>query len=175
MKLFIGCASSDEIPDNYKNDCNEVINRLLKNNDLVFGAYDKGLMGKCLEVAKSNHNKVTGIANKMYEQELNKLGCDKTIVTDTIIDRTKALLEECDAIVFLPGGIGTINEIFAAIDSKRSGELFKKIVIYNPYNYYGYLLQFLDRLYEEKFTSDTVKDCYYVAYSLYDLVNYLGI
>ena len=173
MKVFIGCASSDDIPDIYNEDCEKLINRLMENNDLVYGAYNKGLMGMCFNEAKSHNRRVTGIAPKTYQKDLEGLDCDKKILTDTIIDRTKSLMNECDAVLFLPGGIGTIHELFVCIDSKRSNEFNKPIIIYNSNHYYDKLLEFLDKLYSEEFTSSSVKECYFVTNNIDEVVKYL--
>ena len=169
MKLFIGCASSDEIPDVYFKESKKVISKLLKNNDLLFGAYDKGIMNMCYREAKLNLNKVIGVAPKVYESDLNKSNYDEKVLVNDILDRTKYLIKKSDAIIFLPGGIGTINELFASIDMKRSGEIDKPIIIYNINHYYDKLLDFLEVLYNEKFTTSEVKKLYQVSYDLEDI------
>ncbi len=174
MKLFIGCSSSDEIDKKYMDDCINYLHHLLKNNDLVFGAYDKGLMKVCYDLAKKYNNKIIGIAPKTYQDDLKRLNCDKSIVTDSIINRTKELINECDAIIFLPGGIGTINEMFSSIDSARSLEINKPIIIYNSCNYYDKLFDFLDKLYLEKFSSDEIKKYYHVSNSIEDTLSFLN-
>ena len=173
MKLFIGCASSNDIDNCYVDDCKKLIEKLLTNNTLIYGAYNEGLMGECFNTAKKNNNKVIGVCPKTYEEDSKKLNCDEIIITDNIIDRTKTLLNICDAIILLPGGIGTINELFSSIDSKRSGELNKKIVIFNSNHYYDKLLEFLDKLYAEKFSDKSIKDCYLVTDNIDEVLNYL--
>ena len=160
MKLFIGCASSDEIPDVYFKESKKVISKLLKNNDLLFGAYDKGIMNMCYSEAKLNLNKVIGVAPKVYESDLNKSNFDEKVLVNDILDRTKYLIKKSDAIIFLPGGIGTINELFASID------LYFQ---YNINHYYDKLLDFLEVLYNEKFTTSEVKKLYQVSYDLEDI------
>ena len=54
MNLFIGASSCETIPNKYIDDCTILLEELLKNNDLVFGAYDKGLMGVAYKAAKKN-------------------------------------------------------------------------------------------------------------------------
>ena len=163
MKLFIGCASSNDIPEFYLEDCKILIDKLLKEYDLVYGAYNEGLMGICYESAKRNNNMVYGKCVRVDEEYLSNIDCESKEVFDTIMDRTKGLLYESDAVVILPGGIGTINELFASIDSKRTGLLNKPIIIYNSHHYYDELLVFLDKLYKEKFSSADIKKAYYVT------------
>ena len=174
MKIFIGCSSREEIPNKYYKDCNSLIEELFKHeNDLVFGAYHKGFMASCHDIAKKNNRKVIGITPKIFVDALKELDCDVEIITDTISRRTDGLIEECDALLFLPGGIGTIYELFTAIESKRNGEFDKPIIIYNSNNFFDKLLEFLEKLYDENFTDIKVKDCYLVMNSADDVVKYL--
>ena len=143
MKIFIGCSSKEDIPNKYFNDCNDLIEKLFKlENDLVFGAYNKGLMASCYGMAKKYNRRVIGITPKIFVSDLKELDCDLEFVTDTISRRTDGLIEEADILLFLPGGIGTIYELFTVIESKRSGEFDKPIIIYNSNNFFDKLLDY---------------------------------
>ena len=174
MKLFIGCSSSNDIPEQYFINCINYLEELFKlDNDLVFGAYNKGLMSTSYNLAQKYNRKIIGITPKIFEDALKDLDCTETIITNTINDRTTALIKESDALIFLPGGIGTIYELLSAIESKRSGEFNKPIIIYNCNNFFDKLLSFLDNIYLEKFTLSKVKECYYVSNNITDTINYL--
>lgn len=174
MKIFIGCSSREGIPNKYFNDCNNLLEELFKNeNDLVFGAYNKGLMALCYDKAKKYDRKVIGVTPKIFVEALEELDCNVEFVTDTISRRTDGLIKESDILLFLPGGIGTIYELFTVIESKRSGEFDKPIIIYNSNNFFDKLLEFVEKLYNESFTDIKVKDCYLVVDNPSDVVNYL--
>ena len=173
MKLFIGCSSSNEIDSNYILDCKIYLEELLKENDLVFGAYDAGLMGVSYNIAHNNERVITGICPEVYEKDLLELSCTNKIITDDILSRTKLLIEEADALIFLPGGIGTILELIAAIDKKRNNEIDKPIIIYNCNNFFDKLFDFLEKIYNEKFSSKIIKDCYYFSDSAIDTLSYV--
>lgn len=174
MKIFIGCSSREEIPNKYFNDCNKLIEELFKdNNDLVFGAYNKGIMSMCYRIAKKYNRKVIGITPKIFVSALDELDCDLEIVTNNISRRTEGLIEESNVLLFLPGGIGTIYELFTVIESKRSGEFNKPIIIYNSNNFFNKLLEFIEKLYNEDFTDIKVKECYLVMDNPSDIINYL--
>lgn len=174
MKLFIGCSSRNEIPKKYENDCKKYLNELFKyKNDLIFGACSTGLMGLSYSIAKENDREVIGICPKAYKKDLLDLNCTKEIITNSISERTDKVIKQSDAIIFLPGGIGTTYELFTAIESKRSKEFDKPIVIYNSNNFFDKLIDFLDKTYEEKFSNLNIKDCYYITYDAKDTINYL--
>lgn len=174
MKLFIGCGSTNNIKDAYFSDCSAYLNKLLKENDLIFGACNSGLMGKCYTIAKENKNKVIGIAPIRFLDDLSNIECDEEIITKNISQRTLKLIDESDAIIFLPGGIGTIYELFTAIELKRSCEFNKPIIIYNLNHYFDKLLEFLSFTYEENFSNTEIKSTYHVSYSINDTLDYLS-
>lgn len=174
MKLFVGCSSSNDIPLKYIDDCKNYLTKLLKDNDLVFGAYNSGIMKISYDIAKKMNRKVIGISPVYFKEDLLQLDCDVEILTDSISQRTDKVMEESDAIIFLPGGIGTTYELLSAIESKRSNEFDKPIIIYNSNNFFDKLIEYLEKTYEEKFSSLKIKDCYYIAKSADDTINYLS-
>ena len=175
MKLFIGCASSKDIPEKYFKDCEKLLETLFKdNNDLIFGAYNKGIMGLAYNIAKENKRHITGICTEVYKNDLKELDLNKEGLTDTISERTMKLIDDSDAIIILPGGIGTMQELFTAIECKRSKEFDKPIIIFNSSNYFDELLIALEKIYDEKFTKKEVADCYYVSKNIEDILDYLN-
>ncbi len=174
MKLFIGCSSSNDIPQKYLDDCKKYLDELFKeNNDLVFGASNRGIMGLCVETALNHNKEVIGISPEVYKEDFNSLECTKEIVTNSISRRTDALIALSDAIIFLPGGIGTIYEFLATIESKRGKEFDKPIIIYNSCHYFDTLLTFLDKIYKEQFTSELVANCYHISPSAKETLEYI--
>ena len=175
LKLFIGCSSSNDIDEYYNTDCRNYLEELFKlNNDLVFGAYNKGLMAIAYDIALNYNRKIIGITPEIFKDALEELTCTKEIITKNINSRTEELIEESEALIFLPGGIGTIYELFTAIEKKRSGEFNKPIIIYNSNNYFDKLLVFLEDTYNQNFTSTSVKNCYYISNSAIDTIKYLN-
>lgn len=175
MKLLICCSSREEIPHKYFTNCEAYLEELFQlDNTLVFGAYNQGLMKSSYEIALKHNKQVIGINPKIFESAFQDLNCNKEIITDTIHERTAKLIEESDALIFMPGGVGTIYELFTAIESKRSGEFNKPIIIYNSNNYFDKLLSFMETMYEENFTSPSVKECYHISASAKDTIEYLN-
>ena len=173
MRLFIGCSSSNDIPHKYIIDCEKYLGELLVNNDIVFGACPSGLMGVSYRITKNHNNKVTGICPEAYKDDLLELDCDEEALTVSISDRTNKVFELSDALIFLPGGIGTVYELLTAIESKRGNEFDKPIVVYNSLGYYRRFLGFLEKMYQEQFTNEKVKDVYHISNSSYDTLKYI--
>lgn len=155
----------------------EEVFKFAREFNLVFRAAKSGIMGNALYAARICDKNVMGICPEAYQSDIpnikeyyHKVNC---ILTKTVGERTEALFQHSDALLFLPGGIGTIYELFTAIEYKRNGELNKPIVIYNSNNYFDGLLAFLDKMYNESFTNRSVSDCYHISYSAKDTVEYL--
>lgn len=174
MRLFVACSASKNISSEYFNGCSNFLNILMKDNDLVFGACKSGLMELAYDITKKNENKVIGICPDAYKHDFNSLKCDIEITTKNISDRTNSLIKESDALIFLPGGIGTINELFTAIELKRCHEYNKPIVIYNINGFYDELLAFFEKLYNEKFARVIDKELYLVSNEIDVILNYIN-
>jgi len=174
MNLFIGSASRDDIPNKYIHDCEEYLGNLFsKGHNLIYGACDSGIMGVCYKSVQKNKGKIIGICPEIYKDNFEQVECDEKIITSNISRRTDMLIEKSDGIIFLPGGIGTIYELFSTIESKRSGEFDKPIIIYNSCGFYNELLIFLDKIYKEKFASSATKNNYHISSDINDTIKYL--
>ena len=163
MRIFVGASSIEEIDNKYVEDCTKLLEEILKDNDLVFGAYSKGLMGVSYNIAKKNNRKVVGICPEVYKSSLDDLECDYEEITTSMLDSTLKLYKNSDAMIFLPGGFGSIYEFFTANYSKICKEIDIPIILYNSCGYYDKLLSFIDEIYKNKFVRETEKGNFFVA------------
>ena len=173
MKVFIGCSAQEQIPDNIHNDCRELLEVILKDNDLIFGACDTGIMGDAYRIAKKNNRKVIGMCSKFYEEDFSRLECDKKILTEYFIDSTLKIIQNSDAILILPGGFGTLYELFTTIYSKLCDEHNLKIVLYNSCGHYDELINFIEKMYKNKFAKEEIKKRFFIANTKEEVINYL--
>lgn len=173
MKLFIGCSSRNDIPKMYLDDCKHFLSSLMKENDLVFGAYDGGLMGIAYQTTLDYKNNVIGVCPEAYKDDFKNLNCTDEVIAKSVNERTEKAISLSDALIFLPGGIGTIYELYASIESKRCHEFDKPIIIYNSKGFYDKLLDFMEKLYQEKFLKEEDRKVYFVSDSLDEILNYI--
>ena len=173
MNLFICSSAQTNIDRKYYDDSEKLFNELLKDNNLVFGAWDEGIMKLSYDIAKKYGRKVIGITPKFYKDVFSRIDCDEAIVTETMLDSTLKIFEKSDAIIWLPGGFGTVYEIFTAIQSKRCDEHDLPLIIYNSCGYYDKLIDFIKYMCKEKFGEDSVMEMFYIANSVSDVINYL--
>lgn len=153
MRIFVGCSSRDNIPSKYYDNCIILLDKLFSNNyDLVFGACNKGLMGLAYNAAISHNSDIIGIYPDAYKDEARELH-GTMLSVNSVNDRTDKVIEQSDILLFLPGGIGTVYELFTAIESKRAGEHNKPIIIYNIDGFYNNLFLQLKEMCSENFVS----------------------
>ena len=155
MNLFIGCSSKTDIDKKYIDDCYELIKMIAKvpNVDLVYGAYNRGLMGLCYAEFKKNEKKITGVITKYHDdRDGDEVVGDNKKVTLTTTERFDEIYGNSDTILILPGGLGVLAELFSAIEESSIGNN-KKIIVYNCNYFYTPIIRELFHLYEEGFIS----------------------
>lgn len=170
MKIFVGASSNENMEEKYIEDCKKLLEVLLKDNDLVFGAYSKGLMGISYEIAKKNKRKVIGICPEAYKSSLDDLECDYEEVTTTVLDSTLKLYKNSDAMILLPGGFGSIYEFFTANYSKICNEIDIPIILYNSCGFYDKLLEFIEEVKDKKLIREKEMNKFVVANSIEEVL-----
>lgn len=153
MKISVFAASSSKIPEEYFEVARE-LGRLiaLSGNDLVFGAGGIGLMGAMADEALNNKGRVIGVIPEfMVKNGWGHNSISQTIVTEDMNSRKKKIFEISDAVIALPGGVGTLEELTEAITLKQLGLFKGPIIILNTNGFYNTLLQFFDQLAGQNF------------------------
>ncbi len=165
MTVCIFAASSSRINSEYAIAASE-LGTLLANAgmDVVFGGGGIGLMGKLADSGLAGNGKITGvIPGFMKEEGWDHPGVTEMIITPDMGERKKKMFTLADAVVALPGGIGTLEELSEAITLKQLGLFKGTIVILNTLNFYRSLIEFLDHMIEGEFLRIEHKGIWQVA------------
>lgn len=143
------CATDEQIPDLYKNLAHELGQALYENGfSLITGGGNSGLMNAVVNgfVPSEKTNRVGAFIPsvfKSYNVHHPKIPEANLVWTDTIHERLQGFHDHCDAVVVLPGGIGTLQEFLDFVVPKQWGLHDKKIILFNCDHYWDYqLLQF---------------------------------
>jgi len=119
---------------------------------IVYGGGNKGMMAAVANAALEGDGKVTGVIPKvLVEWEQQHDGLTQLIVTDNIHQRKKMIYELCDAAIVLPGGYGTLDELFEMLTWNQLKIHSKKIFVLNTAGYYQHLQAHLQKMQEEAF------------------------
>jgi uncharacterized protein (TIGR00730 family) len=137
---------------NLKEEYNENIANLIKKIDIdkisiAYGGGRVGLMGVVRDTFISIKGTIISSNMRIFKEE----DIEDDYLFDNIDQRQKKLVELGDAYVILPGGFGTLFELFEVITKNQIGEASKPILIYNYNNVYDNLVLLIEKLMEEKF------------------------
>ena len=119
---------------------------------IMYGAGGGGLMGSMADGALSRNGEVFGVVPGFLQNlELTHRGLSGLKVVEDMRTRKQLMLEDSDAVVTLPGGSGTYEELFEALTMKRLGRWVGPIVLVNTAGFYDGLLKFLRHSVDERF------------------------
>ena len=156
QNICVYCASSSQVRPVYF-DAAESLGKILAKNNcrLIYGGGHRGLMGKIADTVLADGGQVTGIIpGFMCEVEGNHTGLTELLLVDNMHERKEKLANMSDAVVALPGGCGTMEELLEVITWKRLGIFTKPIIICNVDGYFDPLIEMLNRSVDENFMGE---------------------
>ncbi len=119
---------------------------------LVYGGGHVGLMGAAADAALAAGGRVVGvIPADIADKEVEHTGLSELLVVDSMHERKMAMLKRSDGMIALPGGLGTMEELFEVWTWNQLGFHRKPVGLLNVAGYYDHLLQFLDHMAAERF------------------------
>ena len=119
---------------------------------IVFGGGSNGLMGILADSAIDAGGHITGIITEQLNNiEVGHKGLSELVIVETMHDRKKEMAERSDAVVCLPGGVGTWEEFFESLTWNQLGLQSKPIILLNLDDYYTLLSQFVEHSVAEGF------------------------
>ena len=173
--VCIFASSCNFLEEIYYKDAKKLGKLLAENGfDVVYGGSCLGLMWACAGEVKENGGKLTGVMpEKLRKMDVFSEYCDEFHVTPCMRTRKEKMDKLSDALIALPGGFGTLEELSEMIVQKQLGYNQKAIVILNTNGFYNDLLRFFDEIIEQKFANKNVRSLYYIANTPQDAIDYL--
>lgn len=165
MTVCVYCASSTQVPDVYFEAATRLGEILAREGiHLVNGAGSIGLMAATSDSALAHGGSVTGVIPRfMVEQGWHHQSLTQLIETDTMHERKQLMAKMADAVIALPGGCGTLEELLEIITWKQLGLYLNPIVILNVNGYFDPLIEMLNRAVSERFMRAEHLDIWRVA------------
>jgi uncharacterized protein (TIGR00730 family) len=176
MTVCIFASSSSRINEEYAIAATHLGALLAKAGmNIVYGGGGIGLMGTIADSVMKNQGKVTGVIPAFMKDE----GWDHKSVNDMIItndmgERKKRMFELADAVVALPGGVGTLEELTEAITLKQLGLYNGPIIILNTLNFYDSLISFFEHMITGHFLRFEHKGIWEIAGTPEEVMVYLA-
>ena len=152
LSVAVYCSSSNKVRTSYM-DAAEQLGRILAEAGirLVYGDGGIGLMAAVAKGALDAGGEVLGVIPQfMVDQGWNNPRSSQTIITQTMHERKSTICEVSDAMVALPGGIGTFEELLECLTWKQLGLHSCPVVILNTDGYFDRLIDCLDYMVEEQ-------------------------
>lgn len=126
---------------------------------LVYGAGDIGLMGEVARATQEAGGDTFGVIPRhLVDLEVGKTDLSRYVVTETMHERKKVMLMNADAVVVLPGGAGSLDELFEALTWRQLGLHDKPIVIVNSAGFWDPLKALVDHVVGQGFANGTLTD-----------------
>lgn len=152
-KICVFCGSSKGIKEIYTSQAEKLAEALVERNiDLVYGGANIGLMKSIADRVLLHGGKVTGVMpGSLAQREILHEGMTETILVGDMQERKKIMEELSDGFITMPGGFGTIDELFEMLSWNQLGIIHKPVGIYNVDHYFDGLLEWLDHAVDMKF------------------------
>lgn len=141
---------------------------------LVYGGGRVGLMGATADATLRQGGRVTGfIPTRLLELEVAHDGIDELVVTAGMFDRKARMIDQSDAFVALPGGLGTLDEILEVLTLRQLGYHDKPILLLNTAGYWEPFVAMVERVVEAQFASPSALRLFEVVGEVEDAIDYL--
>lgn len=175
MSICVYCSSQDRIAPKYFEVARELgaaIGR--RGYTLVYGAGRIGLMGEVARAVQANGGRVVGV----IPEALNKEGivydqADELIVTKDMRERKGVMDKRSDAFVALPGGFGTMDEVFEALTLKQLRYHNRPLVLLDVDGFFEPMVRLLDRIVDDGFALEHHRQLYHFVTDVPAVFDYL--
>ena len=171
-RICVFCASSNRIAPQYVEAAAQFARLAVHEGyTMVCGGTSKGLMRVLIGAVIDAGGVVEGVVPAfMYHYGWADEHLTHITVVETMRERKHLMIKDADAVVALPGAIGTLEELTEVISLKRLGLFYKPIIIFNSHGYYDLLLRFFDHMVSEKMMGTDQRNAWRVVNRVEDIL-----
>lgn len=172
QRVCVYCASSRSADPAYAAAAKRLGELLAKNDTtIVYGGGGAGSMGALADGALAAGGHVVGVLpHFMDEVEWGHRGLTEMRLVADMHERKRTMLDDVQAAIALPGGCGTLEELFEAITWKRLGLITAPIVVVNSGGYFDPILTALNRAVDERFMNEKHREMWTVVDRVEDVL-----
>ena len=133
--VFCGSKSGNNIK--YLKLANTLGKKLAERNfNVIYGGGNSGLMGALAEGVLAKNGSLVSVIPKFFKNKIDVIKSKKEIITEDLFDRKKIMIKNSDIFIALPGGFGTLDEVFELIALNQLSLINKKIIILDINNFW---------------------------------------
>ena len=171
-RIVVFCGSSLGFKPIYKEAAVELGNYFAHNKiGLVYGGGKIGMMGALADTILAQNGEVIGVIPKLLEkEEVVHSGVEEMIVCKKMSERKVIMSKLIDGYITLPGGFGTLDELFEALTLGQLQVEQKPIGLLNVNGFFDEVLSQLDKMVEEGFLKQANRDMLFISNSVNDLM-----
>ena len=171
MKICIFCSANDHLPAEYFKLTQELGQWAGRNGHaIVYGGVNQGLMECVARAAHEAGGMTIGVVPRIIEKD-GRLSdyVDVDIPCDNLSDRKQLMMDQGDVFIALPGGVGTLDEVFTVVASASIGYHNKRVILYSMTRFWEPLERLLDALQAQGLMRGSWHDYIDVAGSLEEI------
>jgi uncharacterized protein (TIGR00730 family) len=174
-RVCVYCGSAGAVDERYRDAARELGKALaMARIELVFGGGRIGLMGLLADAALEAGGRVVGvIPGALRDAELAHPGLTELVITGSMHDRKRVMAERSDAFAVLPGGIGTLDEMFEIVTWRQLGLHGKPVFLVDIDGYWQPLRALLDHVVDQGFAAPLVPRLLKVVFDVPELISAL--
>jgi len=175
LNICVYCSASNKIAPNYFDLATDLGTAIAQRGDtLVYGGSSAGLMGKLAQTAQQHGGRVIGIIpQSLVDLEMAYHNADELLITPNMRERKANMEARADAFLALPGGVGTMEEIFEIMAARSLKLLHKPLVMLNFEHFYDPLLHLLEHMQSANFMRVEIESMVYFAPTVADALAYI--
>jgi hypothetical protein len=172
MHICVFCSANADIDAAYRRAAEELGRwAARKGHTVVFGGVNQGLMECLAKATKEAGGHTVGVVPSIVEETGRTSRYNDEVVTcQNLSERKQLMLDRSDVFVALPGGVGTLDEVFTVAASYTIGYHRKRVILYNVNGFWDSLIHMLDDLQQRGMVRGKWRDYIGVATTLEDIV-----
>ncbi|MHA1819144.1 MAG: TIGR00730 family Rossman fold protein [Promethearchaeota archaeon] len=175
FKITIFLSSSSNVDPVYRQSVKEIAQKLAsKGYVIVYGGTNIGLMGLLSKTFREAGGRIIGVIPKsLVAYNLHDEDADQLIICDSIVERKLKMIDLANAILVLPGGFGTIEELLTTLVEIQIQGLKKPLVILNINHYFDMLINFFEKIVKEGFAHHRFLQLFKVVNKIDEAISYI--
>lgn len=170
--VCVFCGSSMGIHPIYKKSAYDLGKQIARENlNLVYGGGSVGLMGVLADAVMEHGGKVIGIIPRfLYEKEVGHDGVTELIIVDSMHERKQKMAELAHGFIAMPGGIGTMEELFEIFTWSQLALIKRPVAIFNVNHFFDDITHFLNKMIDEGFLKEVNVNTLINSHNIHELL-----